>query len=232
MRLRNVNKIGFKKSSKVMSSKIISIVGISASGKSLLSETLRDFISERQPNVSIEILEGDLYFRDQEDIEYNQRLKTNYDHPYAIDQDLLEEHLKLLKSGISIDAPTYDFRKHTRASETTEIKAAELLIVPGALLLHNNRRSSYIDFSIFLDCSLEIALTRRVERDCTKRGRTPEFVEEQFQRDVVPMYHKYVKPTRNKANLVVQGEQDITCLANQIIKVFISQQLLPQTEKQ
>ena len=215
-----------------MGSKIISIVGISASGKTLLSETLRDIISGRQPYVSIEILEGDLYFKDQKDIEFNQRLRTNYDHPSAIDRGLLEEHLRLLKSGISVNAPKYDFHKHTRVDETTEIKPVELLIIPGALVLHHKKIVNYIDFSIFLDCSLDIALTRRIKRDCKERGRTAEFVEEQFQRDVIPMYHKYIKPIRNRANLVVQGEQDIICLANQIIKTLVSQQLLPQTQKQ
>jgi len=213
-----------------MSCSIISIVGISASGKSLLSETLRDIILDRQPYFSVGILEGDLYFKDQKNIEFNKRLKTNYDHPYAMDYDLLEEHLKLLKSGISVNAPTYNFHEHTRADETTKIETAELLIAPGALLLHD-RINPYIDFSIFLDCSLEIALTRRVKRDCDKRGRTAEFVKAQFQRNVVPMYHKYVKPARNSANLVAQGEQNITCLANQIIKVLISHQLLPLSEK-
>jgi len=214
-----------------MSNKFISIGGISASGKSLLSETLKDIISDRHPYFSVEILEGDLYFKDQKDIEFNQRLKTNYDHPYAIDYDLLEEHLNLLKSGISVNAPTYNFHKHTRASKTINIEAAELLIVSGALLLHNNKISPYIDFSIFLDCSLEVALIRRVQRDCNKRGRTAEFVKAQFQRDVVPMYYKYVKPSRNNANLVAHGEQDITCLANQIIEVLTSHQLLPLPEK-
>lgn len=215
-----------------MSNKIISIAGISASGKTLLSKTLRDLILKSLPNSSIEIVEGDLYYKDQKDIEFYQRLNTNYDHPCAIDHGLLEEHLRLLKSGISVNAPKYDFHKHTRVNETTEIKAAELLIIPGALVLHHKKIVNYIDFSIFLDCSLDIALTRRIERDCKERGRTAEFVEEQFQRDVIPMYHKYVKPIRNRANLVVQAEQDIICLANQIIKTLVSQQLLPQTQKQ
>ena len=215
-----------------MSNKIISIAGISASGKTLLSKTLRDLILKKLPNSSIEIVEGDLYFKDQNDIEFYQRLKTNYDHPSAIDHGLLEEHLRLLKSGISVNAPKYDFHKHTRVNGATEIKAAELLIIPGALVLHHKKIVNYIDFSIFLDCSLDIALTRRIKRDCKERGRTAEFVEEQFQRDVIPMYHKYIKPIRNRANLVVQGEQDIICLANQIIKTLVSQQLLPQTQKQ
>ena len=214
-----------------MHNKIISIVGISASGKSLLSETLRDIILTRQPNSSLEIVEEDFYFKDQKDIKFTQRLKTNYDHPRAIDHGLMEEHLRLWKSGISINTPTYDFYKHTRANETKEIKAAELLIIPGALLLHHENISHYIDFSIFLDCSLEIALARRIKRDCKERGRTAAFTKEQFRRDVVPMYHKYVKPTRNKANLVVHGEQDVNCLANQIIEVLMSHRLLPQSQK-
>ena len=215
-----------------MSNKIISIAGISASGKTLLSQTLRDIILKRHPNSSIGLVEGDLYFKDQKDIEFSQRLKTNYDHPSAIDHGLLEEHLRLLKSGISVNAPKYDFHKHTRVDETTEIKAAELLIISGALVLHNRKINNYIDFSIFLDCSLDIALTRRIKRDCKERGRTAEFVKEQFQRDVVPMYYKYIKPIRNRANLIVQGEQDIIFLADQILKTLISQRLLPQTQKQ
>ena len=222
----------FKKHTITMRNKIISIVGISASGKTLLSRTLREMILKRQPYSSIEIVEGDLYFKDQKDIEFKQRLKTNYDHPSAIDLDLLEEHLRLLKSGISVIAPKYDFHKHTRVDETIEIKAAELLIIPGALILHHEKLGSYIDFSIFLDCPFAVALTRRVKRDRKQRGRTAEFVETQFQRDVVPMYHKYVKPTRDKASLIVQGEKNVTCLANQIIKVLISRKLLPQTENQ
>ena len=215
-----------------MSNKIISIAGISASGKTLLSQTLRDIILKRHPHSPIGLLEGDLYFKDQKDIEFSQRLKTNYDHPSAIDHGLLEEHLRLLKSGISVNAPKYDFHKHTRVDETTEIKAAELLIISGALVLHNRKINNYIDFSIFLDCSLDIALTRRIKRDCKERGRTAEFVKEQFQRDVVPMYYKYIKPIRNRANLIVQGEQDIIFLADQILKTLISQRLLPQTQKQ
>ena len=215
-----------------MSNKIISIAGISASGKTLLSKTLRDLILKKLPNSSVEIMEGDLYFKDQKDIEFYQRLKTNYDHPSAIDHGLLEEHLRLLKSGISVNVPKYDFHKHTRVDETTEIKAVELLIIPGALVLHHKKIVDYIDFSIFLDCSLDIALTRRIKRDCKERGRTAEFVKEQFQRDVVPMYYKYIKPIRNRANLILQGEQDIIFLADQILKTLISKRLLPQTQKQ
>ena len=208
-----------------MSIKIVSISGVSASGKSLLAKTLRETISGKLPYLTIELLEEDSYYRDQADIDLNQRQITNYDHPSAIDHDLLMRHLKLLHSGSSIDVPVYDYHRHTRAYMTRKIQPADLIILSGALLLHKNQFEPYIDFSVFIDCSLDTCLSRRIIRDVAERGRTAKFVKEQFRRDVIPMYYEYINQTRNFAALIVQGEKDVSALANQIAKVLLSHEL-------
>ena len=127
-----------------MSIKIVSISGVSASGKSLLAKTLHENISGKLPYLTIELMEEDSYYRDQADIDLNQRQITNYDHPSAIDHDLLMRHLKLLPSGSSIDIPVYDYHRHTRADMTRKIQPADLIILSGALLLHKNQFLSLI----------------------------------------------------------------------------------------
>ena len=203
-----------------MTNKIISITGISASGKTHLAQALLKLISREQPHLSADVLEEDSYYKDQKDIAFKQRLAINYAHPDAIDHELLLEHLEHLKSGIPFHAPIYDYHQHTRREKTRKIKPVDLLIIPGTLLLYQNKFNLYFDFSIYIDCSLDTCLSRRINRDCVERGRTAEFVKEQFQRDVIPMYYEYLKPTRRHADLIVSGDTEVSSLASQVMKTL------------
>ena len=214
-----------------VSTKIYSIAGVSASGKSLLAKTLREVILEKLPHLSINLLEEDSYYRDQTNVGFNQRQNTNYDHPSTIDHDLLMEHLRLIKSGLSVNIPVYDYHKHNRAKSTREIQPTDLLIMSGALLLYKNQFDPYTDFTIFIDCPLDLCFSRRIVRDVAERGRTADFAKEQYRRDVLPMYYKYVNQTRSYADLIVKGEQNVSRLANQITSVLLSQDLLPGINK-
>ena len=209
-----------------MTNKIIAITGVSASGKSHLASALLQQILREHPHLSVDILEEDSYYKDQKYIDFEQRLKTNYDHPDAIDHELLLNHLKLLKSGVSIKVPIYDYHQHTRGDQVRKIRPGDLLIMPGTLLLHQNKFDPYFDFSIYIDCSLDTCLFRRIKRDCVERGRTTEFVKEQFQRDVLPMYYEYLEPTRPYADLTVSGDDEVSHLACQVTKALILQRIV------
>ena len=87
-------------------------------------------------------------------------------------------------------------------------------------MLYQNKFNPYFDFSIYIDCSLDTCLSRRINRDCVERGRTAEFVKEQFQRDVIPMYYEYLKPTRRHADLIVSGDTEVSSLASQVMKTL------------
>ena len=209
-----------------MTNKIISITGVSASGKTYLAKTLLNLITKEQPHLSIDVLEEDSYYKDQRDIDFEQRLATNYDHPDAIDHDLLLNHIKLLKSNVPGIVPIYDYHQHTRGDQVRTIRPLDLLIMPGTLLLHQNKFDLYVDFSIYIDCSLDTCLLRRIKRDCVERGRTAEFVKEQFQRDVVPMYYEYLAATRRHADLIVSGETEVSYLASQVMEALNLQRIL------
>ena len=208
-----------------MTNKIISITGVSASGKTYLAQTLLKLIAKEQPHLSIDVLEEDSYYKDQRDIDFEQRLITNYDHPNAIDHDLLLNHLKLLKSNVPVTVPIYDYHQHTRGDQVRTIRPLDLLIMPGTLLLHQNKFDLYVDFSIYIDCSLDTCLLRRIKRDCIERGRTAEFVKEQFQRDVVPMYYEYLAATRRHADLIISGDTEVSYLASQVMEALNLQRI-------
>ena len=208
-----------------MTNKIICITGVSASGKTYLAQTLLKLIAKEQPHLSIDVLEEDSYYKDQRDIDFEQRLITNYDHPNAIDRDLLLNHLKLLKSNVPVKVPIYDYHQHTRGEQVRTIRPLDLLIMPGTLLLHQNKFDLYVDFSIYIDCSLDTCLLRRIKRDCIERGRTAEFVKEQFQRDVVPMYYEYLAATRRHADLIISGDTEVSYLASQVMKALNLQRI-------
>ena len=210
----------------LLNNRIIAIAGVSASGKSSLAKALEELMSGECPNISAGVLEGDSYYKDQAHMSFDQRRQINYDHPDAIDYPLFLEHIRLLRAGSSVDAPEYNYHLHTRSKQTRRVSPASLLIVPSTLILSQNDFLPLLDYSIFIDTPLKICLARRIKRDCNTRGRTAEFVKEQFQRDVVPMYYQFVDPSRNHANLIVSGEKEISALANQVLNTLIFHKVL------
>ena len=210
----------------LLNNRIIAIAGVSASGKSSLAKALEELISGEYPNISVGVLEGDSYYKDQAHMSLDQRRQINYDHPDAIDQPLFLEHIRLLRAGNSVDAPKYNYHLHTRSKQTRRVSPASILIVPSTLILTQNDFLPLLDYSIFTDTPLKICLARRIERDCNTRGRTAEFVKEQFQRDVIPMYYQFVSPSRNHASLIVSGEKEISALANQVLNTLIFHKVL------
>ena len=184
---------------------IIGIAGPSGSGKSYLASQLKSGWESAEFPGEISIVHEDGYYRDQSDMDFQQREKTNYDHPDAFEHELLVKQLVEFRAGNSICVPQYNYAEHNRMPETVQVVANQILVVEGILLFHDATVRNQLDIKIFVDTSIESCLKRRIQRDTQQRGRSEESVRKQYQTTVMPMYRQFVEPSRQYADLMVQG---------------------------
>jgi uridine kinase len=178
---------------------LIGITGGTGSGKSTVAKSIyRNFKKE-----SISIIMQDSYYKDQSNMTFEERTKTNYDHPHAFDTPLLIEHLKTLVSGQAIDMPIYDFTIHNRKEETVREEPKDIIIVEGILILEDERLRNLFDIKIYVDTDADIRILRRLTRDIRDRGRTLESVIDQYLSVVRPMHLQFIEPTKRYADLIV-----------------------------
>lgn len=178
---------------------IIGIAGPSASGKSLLSSTIvKELGSDR-----VIVISEDSYYKDQRDKPFEEREKTNFDHPNAFDHDLLIQHLKKLQNGESVQVPLYDFTLHERKAETRTVGNHTIIVLEGILLFSEPFLRDMMDIRIFVDTPLDICLLRRLKRDILDRHRTMPSVFEQYEQTVRPMYFQFIEPSKRHADLIV-----------------------------
>lgn len=149
-----------------METVIIGIAGGTGSGKSTFTNRLKDYFGD-----AVTVLYHDNYYRRQENTPFEERRKVNYDHPDALETDLLLEHLKQLKRGETIECPIYDYTQHNRSDETIEIQTNRIIIVEGILLLADERIRNLLDIKIFVDADADERILRRIVRDVKERGR-------------------------------------------------------------
>ena len=178
---------------------LIGITGGTGSGKSTIADALYSNFS----NDCIAMIQQDMYYKDQSHLSMEERVKTNYDHPMAFDNDLLVEHLKALINGESIEKPSYDFTVHNRAKETTTVEARDIILVEGILILEDERIRDLLDIKVYVDTDADIRILRRMVRDIDERGRTVESVIEQYLSVVRPMHMQFTEPTKRYADIIV-----------------------------
>lgn len=183
-----------------MSTMIIGIAGGTGSGKTTITQKLKEKFSD---NVSV--IYHDSYYKKNDDLTMEERAKINYDCPTAFDTPLMIYHLKKLKNGEAVDCPVYDYSVHNRSSETVRIEPADVIIVEGILIFENEELRNLMDIKIFVDTDADERILRRIIRDVRERGRTIESVTTQYLTTVKPMHEKYVEPTKKLADIIVVG---------------------------
>ena len=177
---------------------VIGVAGGTGSGKTTLVKALMNRFGE-----NITVLSHDNYYKQHNELTYEERAKLNYDHPDAFDTDMMIEHLRLLKQGVAIDCPTYDFTVHNRAEGILHIEPEKVIVVEGILIFQNLELCREMDIKIFVDTDADVRLCRRIRRDVRKRGRTIESVIEQYLTTVKPMHERFVEPSKKNADLIV-----------------------------
>ncbi len=191
-----------------MSTIIIGIAGGTGSGKTTLTQHLKEHFGD-----SVTVIGHDSYYKRQEGTTYEERVLQNYDHPDAFDTDLLIQHLRELKEGRSIQCPVYSYVDYNRTDQTVEIFPTRVLIVEGVLIFQDLVLRELFDIKIFVETDADERILRRALRDVEERGRTLRSVVSQYLTTVKPMHEQYVEPSRKYADIIVlQGGHNLVAL--------------------
>ena len=178
---------------------IIDICGGTGSGKTTVANRILETVSADE----VVFIQQDLYYRNLKDMPLDFRNAANFDHPDAIDNELLANHLKKLRAGEPVELPIYDFRTHTRLPATTRIEPKSIVIVEGILIFAEPRLLEQMDIKVFVDTPDDVRFIRRLQRDIAERGRTLDSVIEQYLATVRPMHMQFVEPSKRFADVII-----------------------------
>ena len=179
---------------------LIGIAGGTGSGKSTFTNRIK-----KQFGDDVTVIYHDNYYRRRDDIPFEERKKINYDHPDALETDMLIEHIKQLKAGKSVVCPVYDFSVHNRSDKTGVIKPSKVILVEGILVLQNPELCDLLDIKIFVEADADERILRRVLRDVEERGRDLRGIIDQYLTTVKPMHYRFVEPSKAKADIVINS---------------------------
>lgn len=178
---------------------LIGIAGGTASGKTLVAHRVFEALGERR----VVMVKQDHYYNDLAHLPWEERIRTNFDHPDAFDTGLLRSHIRALLQGRMIDEPDYDFTHHVRLPRTHAVGGHPVIVLEGIMVLGDEELRPLMDIKIFVDTDSDIRLMRRIRRDVSERGRTLESVLEQYEKFVRPMHLQFVEPTKRYADIII-----------------------------
>jgi len=206
---------------------VIGIAGGSGSGKT----TLARFILEQVGENNIAYLPHDAYYKDLRDLPPNEHAAINFDHPNALDSDLLVEHIKKLSQMQAIDLPIYDFEHDTRTGEFRHIQPKSVIMVEGILIFAEPKLRELFDVKLFVDTDADLRLIRRLERDLFERGRSAQNVIHQYLATVRPMHLEFVEPSKRYADIIIpEGGRNPVALEMVVarIKAMLQEENIPE----
>jgi uridine kinase len=199
---------------------IIGIAGGTGSGKT----TVVNQILKELPTDEVCVISQDSYYNATDNLSYEERTKINFDHPRAIDFDLIIKHLKELKAGNTVDQPVYSFVTHNRTKDTIKTHPRKVVIVEGILIFNNEELRDLFDIKIFVHADTDERLIRRVRRDINERGRDVNEVLTRYQNTLKPMHQQFIEPTKNYADIIIPNDR-YNNVAVDIVRTVISNKL-------
>lgn len=199
---------------------IIGIAGGTGSGKT----TVVNQIINQLPTNEVCVISQDSYYKATDELSYDERTKINFDHPRAIDFELLVHHLKNLKKGEIIEQPVYSFVTHNRTNDTLNTHPRKVIIVEGILIFNSEELRNLFDIKIFVHAETDERLIRRLRRDITERGRDIKEVLNRYQDTLKPMHQQFIEPTKNYADIIIPNDRYNT-VAIDIVRTVINERL-------
>lgn len=199
---------------------IIGIAGGTGSGKT----TVVNQIINELPNEDVTVISQDSYYRETDNLTIEERTKINFDHPRAIDFDLLTNHLFQLKKGKTILQPVYSFARHNRTKDTIKTHPSKVLIVEGILILTNKELRDMMDIKVFVHADSDERLIRRLKRDITERARDMDEVLQRYQTTLKPMHEQFIEPMKEYADIIIPNNKYNT-VAIDIVRTIINERL-------
>ena len=200
---------------------VIGIAGGTGSGKT----TVVNQIIQELPPDEVCVISQDSYYKDTSHLPFDDRTKINFDHPKAIDFDLLVTHLKELKKGNSIEQPIYSFVEHNRIDKTVTTYPKKVIIVEGILILTHNDIRDLFDIKLYVHADSDERLIRRLRRDMAERGRDLDEVLNRYQNTLKPMHQQFIEPTKEFADIIIPNNRYNT-VAVDLIRKIINQRLI------
>ncbi|MCL4124177.1 UNVERIFIED_CONTAM: hypothetical protein GTU68_065219 [Idotea baltica] len=199
---------------------VIGIAGGTGSGKT----TVVNQIINELPNEDVTVISQDSYYHETDNLSIGERAKINFDHPRAIDFELLVEHLSLLKKGNTILQPVYSFARHNRTKDTVLTHPSKVLIVEGILILTNKELRDMMDIKVFVHADSDERLIRRLKRDISERGRDMDEVLQRYQTTLKPMHEEFIEPMKEYADIIIPNNKYNT-VAIDIVRTIINERL-------
>jgi len=205
---------------------VIGVAGGSGSGKTTVAMAIHARLG-----VDAVFLDQDAYYADLRHLPLAERIRTNFDHPDALDTDLMVAHLEALAAGRPIDKPTYDFAQHTRAPATVRVEPRSVILVDGILIFADARLRRLFDVKIFVDVADDLRFIRRMQRDLSERGRSIDSIVAQYLETVRPMHLEFVEPSKRYADIIIpEGGQNL--IAIEMIEARVAAEIARRRESQ
>ena len=199
---------------------LIGIAGGTGSGKTTLANNLGNYFGRDE----VSILRHDNYYKRHDELTYEERTRLNYDHPDALDTELLCDHIRQLKAGKPVEMPVYDYTIHNRSDQTTLVLPTPVIILEGIMIFAEPALVDLMDFRIFVDTDADERILRRILRDVKQRGRSLDSVIDQYLTTVKPMHEQFVEPSKRRANIIIpEGGRNEAAM--QVIVDFIRHRL-------
>lgn len=178
---------------------VIGIAGGSGSGKTTVQRRVMERFGPRR----IALLDHDAYYRDLAHLAPEDRARFNFDHPDALETDLMVAHVDALLAGEAVEKPTYSFETHSRRPETERVEPRPVILIDGILVLAEPALRERMDVKLYVDAPDDVRLMRRIERDLHERGRSIDSILEQYRRTVRPMHLEFVEPSKRHADVII-----------------------------
>lgn len=199
---------------------IIGIAGGTGSGKT----TVVHQIMNELPDTEVGVISQDSYYKETHNLSFDERALINFDHPRAIDFELLVKHLKALKEGETIDQPVYSFIQHNRTDDTVSTHPRKVIIVEGILILTNPELRDLFDVKVFVHADSDERLIRRLKRDISERGRDIDEVLTRYQNTLKPMHEQFIEPSKAFADIIIPNDKYNT-VAIDVVRAVINQRI-------